>query len=82
MVFLFSGNGGWNEELTQSSFLHDDGEAILRIKLPKRRHDDEIIWNLDKKKGVFSIKSAYFLSLKLVNLYAPSSSSRNASRSM
>lgn len=37
---------------------------------------------LIKEKGVFSIKSAYFFSLKLVNLYAPSSSSRNASRSM
>lgn len=42
---------------------------------------DEIIWDNDKK-GVFYVKSAYFLGLKIANSNVASSSEGIASKSM
>lgn len=42
---------------------------------------DEIIWDNDKK-GVFYVKSAYFLGLKIANSNVASSSDGIASKSM
>lgn len=81
MAYLFSDNGGWNEELIQENFIPADAEFIPQIHRPRGRQDDEIIWDLDNK-GVFSVKTAYFLGFKITNLNAASTSEGMTSKSM
>lgn len=68
MTFLFVGNGGWNKELIQLCFLHDDAVAILRIKLPRYNmmmRSFEIL--IKKRVFFFLVKSVCFLGLKIAN---------------
>lgn len=45
-----------------------DVEAISKIKLPQRpSSDDFLAWQMEKS-GVFSVRSAYNLALKLANV--------------
>lgn len=69
MTFLFVGNGGWNKELIQLCFLHDDAEAILRIKLPRCNMMMRSFEILIKKRVFFFflVKSVYFLGLNIAN---------------
>lgn len=62
-----------------SIFINDDIDSILHIQRPRGRHDDEIIWDLDKQ-GFFTVKSAYVLELKLANSNSASSSVGCASK--
>lgn len=80
-LIFFSDNGAWNEELIQKNFIPADAEFILQIQRPRGRQDDEIIWDLDNK-GVFFVKTAYFLGLKITNLNAASTSEGMTSKSM
>lgn len=62
MNCLLGEKGGWNDALIQACFLPKDVEDILQTPLPRHRRDNEIIWAANKK-GVFSIKSAYFINV-------------------
>lgn len=57
-------NGDWDSNRIRQNFLFSDVEDILAIPLGKNGEKDRIIWNLDSK-GMFNVKSAYYLALKL-----------------
>lgn len=57
----------WDMNLLDSIFNMADVEAITKIKLPQRPNEDFIACQMDKS-GVFSVRSAYNLALKLTNL--------------
>lgn len=51
-----------------------DAEAIAKIKLPERLTEDFLAWPVEKT-GIFTVRSAYNLALKLQNLNASTTSS-------
>lgn len=51
---------GWNTDLIRQLFYRFDAEAICNIKLPKGKVEDCLAWHYEKK-GIFSVRSAYWL---------------------
>ena len=52
----------WNVPLLQEVFLPRDVELITQIPLSVRRPPDTLIWS-GTKKGIFTVKSAYYMLL-------------------
>ena len=50
----------WNENLVRSVFIPLDAEAILQSPLCTRQVDDFWAW-AEERKGVFSVRSAYWM---------------------
>ena len=55
----------WRSDRVKALFYPDEAETILNIPLSYNLSDDSIIWVV-KKKGVFTVKSAYYVALPLV----------------
>lgn len=53
----------WDEELVKELFCKEDAKEILAIPV-KQGMDDQVAWHFDPK-GMFSVKSAYHLGIKL-----------------
>jgi hypothetical protein len=56
--------GGCDKGLLRHTFPPIDVEAILKIKLSPRRHADFLAWR-HESNGLFSVRSAYRLGLRL-----------------
>jgi ribonuclease HI len=54
----------WNVPLLKELFQDHDVEAILKIKIPSSNTQDCIAWHLEKN-GIFTVKSAYKLAVRL-----------------
>lgn len=54
----------WNVNLIQSIFWEEETKAILSIPVGQFQREDKLIWAMIEK-GIFTIKSAYFLVLNL-----------------
>lgn len=50
----------WNMPLIRSVFMERDAALIISLPLSFRKPHDSLIWN-GNKKGLFSVKSAYYL---------------------
>ena len=55
---------GWDFDKLIQIFNPPDAEEIAKIKIPCRLPEDFIAWHLEKR-GMFSVRSAYNLALKL-----------------
>lgn len=64
----------WDFDRLAHIFCLADIEAIAKIKLPSRPFDDFLAWS-GEKSGLFTVRSAYNLALKLKNLQNLQSSS-------
>jgi hypothetical protein len=53
----------WDEAVIRRYCLQHDVDAILQIKLPRRRTEDFVAW-LPEPTGVFSVRSAYRLGMQ------------------
>ena len=56
----------WNVELVRVLFLPFKAEVILKIPLCHNFPEDNLIW-IGNKRGVFSVKSAYFIAAKVLS---------------
>ncbi|XP_042974742.1 uncharacterized protein LOC122306380 [Carya illinoinensis] len=56
--------GEWDEVKIRSLFIEDEAELILSIPLSRGNMKDKLIWG-PSKRGVFSVRSAYFLDLEI-----------------
>jgi hypothetical protein len=53
----------WDEQVLATCMYAHDIEEVLKLRLPERGGDDFIAWHYEKT-GIFTVKSAYMLSLK------------------
>jgi hypothetical protein len=75
-------NHTWKEDMVQEIFLEHVAKEILNIRLPSFEVEDSVAWSLEKN-GVFSVRSAYRLTLDLRNIPPPTTStSLNGDRSL
>ena len=56
----------WKADLIKSIFLPFESKTILNIPISYNLPEDKIIWAANKK-GVFSVKSAYYVALNLMD---------------
>ena len=56
----------WKVDTLKSLFLPFEVETSLNIPLSHNLPEDKIIW-VGNNKGVFSIKSAYYVALSMIN---------------
>lgn len=68
----------WDYDKLVHIFNHVDAEAIGKIKLPARQTEDFLAWPLEKS-GLFKVRSAYNLALKLQNMQISTTSSSSPS---
>ena len=61
---LINEENQWDERLIYNHFDRLDADNIVRIPLPRRPQEDEIIWHYEKK-GQYTIRSGYQTALKL-----------------
>ncbi|KAH9684606.1 putative reverse transcriptase/RNA-dependent DNA polymerase [Citrus sinensis] len=66
----------WKEKLICDHFRAEDAKAISQIPLPRRPHDDQLIWHYDKR-GQYSVKSGYQVAMKIKFPDKPSCSTRS-----
>ena len=59
-----SGSREWNNNIIRHLFHHHDAEEILKLRIQSSGDGDLIAWHFEKN-GLFSVKSAYNLALKL-----------------
>ena len=55
----------WKADLIRTLFLPFEADTILRIPLSYSLPDDNIVW-LANRRGEFSVKSAYYVALHIV----------------
>lgn len=56
----------WKVDTLKSLFLPFEVETILNIPLSYNLPEDKIIW-VGNKRGEFSVKSAYYIALIMIN---------------
>ncbi|KAH9781470.1 hypothetical protein KPL71_008488 [Citrus sinensis] len=76
IAILIDENGCWKEHLIRNNFLEDDADQILKLPLPKRPLEDQLVWSYDKRDQ-YQVKSGYYVALRLKLKDLPSSSSPN-----
>ena len=64
----------WDFDRLIQIFNPADVEEIAKIKIPARRMEDFIAWHMEKS-GLFSVRSAYNLALRIKRGQGTSSSS-------
>ncbi|KAJ1289985.1 hypothetical protein BS78_02G207100 [Paspalum vaginatum] len=64
----------WDRNKLLRFFNRADREAILKIKIPVRIVDDFVAWQ-GEQSGIFTVRSAYNLAMKLLNLDSETASS-------
>ncbi|XP_030922977.1 uncharacterized protein LOC115949847 [Quercus lobata] len=60
-----SENRRWNAELIRSLFLPFEANTILNIPLSYNLPEDKVIW-IGNRKGEFTVRSAYYIALKVI----------------
>lgn len=76
IAILIDENGCWKEHLIRNNFLEDDADQILKLPLPKKPLEDQLVWSYDKRDQ-YQVKSGYYVALRLKLKDLPSSSSPN-----
>nr|XP_023881248.1 uncharacterized protein LOC111993657 [Quercus suber] len=71
----------WKADLVKKIFLPFEADTILRIPLCYSLPDDKLIW-LGNTRGVFTVRSAYYVALSLVKSCNRGESSAGDSRSL
>ena len=66
LALIDYGTRRWKVDLIKSIFLPFEAKTILNIPISYNLPEEKIIWAA-KKKGVFSVKSAYYVALNLVD---------------
>jgi len=56
----------WKSDLVRSIFLPFEADSILKIPISYNLPDDQLIW-LGNKRGSFSMKSAYYIAMRVVD---------------
>ena len=56
----------WNVETVQALFLPFEADLILKIPLCHGLLEDKLIW-MGNKRGVFTVKSAYYIASNLLD---------------
>ena len=56
----------WRAVLVKSIFLPFEADTILNIPISYNLPEDKLIW-VGNRKGVFTVKSAYYVALNLVD---------------
>ena len=69
----------WKVEMVKRFFLPFEAESILNIPLSYNLPEDNIIW-LGNKHGVFTVRSAYYIALPIVDSPGEGESSGGDSR--
>ena len=69
----------WKVEMVKRFFLPFEAESIINIPLSYNLPDDSIIW-LGNKRGVFTVRSAYYIALPIVDSSEEGESSGGDSR--
>ena len=55
----------WQKDILDKIFLGFEVENILSIPIPHYPQEDQLIW-VGNKKGIFTVKSAYFLAREII----------------
>lgn len=53
--------GGWDIQKMQNEINEQGNEEIKKIFISENLHEDELIWSNNKKKGIYTVKSGYFI---------------------
>ena len=60
-----SENRRWNAELIRSLFLPFEANTILNIPLSYNLPEEKVIW-IGNRKGEFTVRSAYYIALRVI----------------
>ena len=64
-AFIDHDTRGWKVDLVKSIFLPFEADTILNIPISYNLLEDKLIW-AGNRKGVFTVKSAYYVALNMV----------------
>ena len=56
----------WKMDLVRSIFLAHEVATILKIPISFRLPDDQLVW-IGNKRGSFTVKSAYYIAMRMVD---------------
>ena len=56
----------WKMDLVRSIFLPHEAATILKILISFRLPDDQLVW-IGNKRGSFTVKSAYYIAMRMVD---------------
>ena len=56
----------WRSDLVRSIFLPHEAASILKIPISFRLPDDQLVW-IGNKRGSFTVKSAYYIAMCLID---------------
>ena len=56
----------WRLDLVRSIFLPHEAASILKIPISFRLLDDQLVW-IGNKKGSFTVKSAYYIAMRMID---------------
>ncbi|KAL3813976.1 hypothetical protein ACJIZ3_015244 [Penstemon smallii] len=62
--FICEATGQWDIVKVNATFFHEDAKCILSIPKGSNIHEDRRIWHYNKN-GIFSVRSAYHLAIRL-----------------
>lgn len=62
---LINADNQWDEGMIYQYFVKEYANIITRIPLPSSPMADQILWHYDKKKRNYSVKSEYYVALKI-----------------
>ena len=68
----------WRCDVIMSSFHREDVEAICKIHLSHRQVSDSMVW-LHNRKGVYSVRSGYYIARRVMRKEDWTESSRGSS---
>ena len=66
LAFIDHDLRSWRADLVKSIFLPFEANTILNIPISYNLSEDKLIW-VGNRKGVFTVKSAYYVALNLVD---------------
>ena len=56
----------WRMDLVRSIFLPHKAASILKIPISFRLPDDQLVW-IGNKRGSFTVKSAYYIAMRMID---------------
>ncbi|KAF3953919.1 hypothetical protein CMV_020668 [Castanea mollissima] len=74
-----SNTGTWKTELIKEAFLPHEADCILSIPLSLQLPEDSRVWAWSKN-GIYTVRSAYRVSLKLLKASTPRTSGDNSDK--
>lgn len=76
---LINAENQWDVETLNQHFMPSDADLILKIHLPHRQSEDELMWHFDKKWD-YSVKNGYQIALKINLPEEPGCSGSNSNQ--